>query len=485
MRTWLQLNTVVVSTAIHWDYTCVFDACFIPMAKLASDNLLAALRSHPRSSVAELCSLLGNISASTLTHTMSNLDDEVVRRGELYRIRHALRRPIRGMRTSIPLYRIDELGLGTQVGLLDGIYPEGTALQFNLDFDWPLIDSMQDGWFEGLPYPLVDIRPQGFLGRNFARNRAMDFQVSENPDHWSDDDLIHVLSIAGYDQPGNLILGETAYQRFLESSQSGAKRYLRDEDVVEAYPKQAETALAKGNVGFAVGGEFPKFTASRLIDDQPTEVLVKFSAVDASPASQRWSDLLVCEHLALETVAKNLGIAAANSQLYRFADQTFLEVQRFDRHGSAGRSPVCSLSSLNAALIGMMPAPWPKVACRLLRNQWLSAQDFEAIEKIWWFGRLIANTDMHEGNLAFRPGLKLAPIYDMLPMMYAPARGGEILAKDFKPDLPLLAEAATWRQVVTVANQYWNTCAQDMRISPEFREICQGNADKTAALMVR
>ncbi len=453
------------------------------MTKLKTESLLTALRAHPRASAAELCILLGNINKSTLTRAMTNLEDEVVRRGGSRRIRYALRRPIRGVTTSIPLYRIDEQGQGTQMGSLDCIYPEGTALQFSQDFGWPLTDGMNDGWFEGLPYPLVDLRPQGFLGRNFARHRAMDLQVSENPDDWSDDDVIHVLSIAGYDQPGNLILGETAYRRFLESCQPGAKHYLRDEDLPGAYPKQAENALAHGDAGSSAAGEFPKFTASRLIDGQPTEVLVKFSGADGSPAVQRWADLLVCEHLALEMIAKELGIATARSRIYRFAGRTFLEVQRFDRHGSSGRSPVCTLSSLNAALLGMIPAPWPKVAYHFLWHQWLSVQDVEAIEKIWWFGRLIANTDMHEGNLAFRPGLKLAPVYDMLPMMYAPARGGELPTKDFKPDLPLPAEAVAWKQVVTVASQYWKTCAQDIRISPAFRAICQGNADKTELLI--
>jgi hypothetical protein len=41
-----------------------------------------------------------------------------------------------------------------------------------------------------------------------------------------------------------------------------------------------------------------------------------------------------------------------------------------------------------------------------------------------WLG----NTDMQEGNLAFRPGLALARVYDVLSMMYAPLDNGEVPA---------------------------------------------------------
>jgi len=42
--------------------------------------------------------------------------------------------------------------------------------------------------------------------------------------------------------------------------------------------------------------------------------------------------------------------------------------------------------------------------------------------------RLIANTDMHLGNLTFHVEgtFRLAPAYDMLPMAYAPLPGGEV-----------------------------------------------------------
>ncbi len=85
-------------------------------------------------------------------------------------------------------------------------------MAFSEHFDWPLDKGqMSDGWFEGLPYPLYDMRPQGFLGRNFAHLYGQQLQVTENLYDWSDDDIVHVLATLGHDQSGDLILGEQAH----------------------------------------------------------------------------------------------------------------------------------------------------------------------------------------------------------------------------------------------------------------------------------
>ena len=189
------------------------------------------------------------------------------------------------------------------------------------------------------------------------------------------------------------------------------------------------------------------------------------SCLAESPAVERWADLLVCEHLALNAVQRLLNIAAAQTRIRKIADRTFLEVVRFDRTGEFGRSAVCTLQSLNTALLGAASTSWNKVALQLHREGFISGADAHTIELIWWFGRLIANTDMHEGNLAFRPGLTVAPVYDMLPMFYAPARGGEVAPKTFSPQLPLPPERGAWAQAAAAAVEYWAGCAGDVRIS--------------------
>lgn len=446
------------------------------MTRPLSETLLRLLREHPRAGSAELCRWLGGVNRSTLARALRPLDGLVLSRGGSRRTRYALRRELRGSAAAIPVYRIDEAGQGHQLGLLDLVYPEGSALSLHEPLRWPLADDARDGWFDGLPYPIVDMRPQGFLGRNFAHRHAQELAVSSNPDDWSDSDIVHVLAGTGYDQPGDLILGTRAYRRFLEDRQHAPAAVVSDAQLELAYPQLAADALAQGVVGSSAGGEFPKFTTRRLLGERRVDVIVKFSGADGSPAVQRWSDLLVCEHLALVTVNAALGIAAAESAIRQHAGRTFLEVIRFDRHGEFGRSPVCTLASINAALVGSAATSWPATAQELCRRGWLAADDVARIARIWWFGRLIGNTDMHDGNLAFRPGLVLAPVYDMLPMLYAPLRGGELPARAFLPELPLPAEAVLWRQAAAAASDYWQRCAGDSRISPDFRRVCADNA---------
>jgi hypothetical protein len=455
------------------------------VTKLRTDDLTRILREHSRAGSTELCARLNGISRATLTRALKTLGDAVIVGGESRRTRYALRRPLRGNATPVPLYRIDEHGQGHEIGQLSLVFPEGSHLSFQETFSWPLDRDMSDGWFHGLPYVLVDMRPQGFLGRNFAHARALDLGVSDNPDDWPEDDVVHVLATTGYDQPGDLILGEVAYRRFLNYRQTGEDRFLAESAVEASYLKSAEDAMRHSDAGSSAGGEFPKFTASRHLNGKKVDVIIKFSGADDSPAVRRWSDLLVCEHLAAVTMPRKLQVLSADSAIYQCNGRTLLEVVRFDRHGDFGRSPVCTLTSLNAALIGTAGGPWPKTVRMLQAAGWLSEADTREVALIWWFGRLIGNTDMHDGNLAFRPGLALAPAYDMLPMAYAPMRGGELPNREYSPDLPLPAEAPIWRQAAEAAVYFWNMCAEDPRIGTDFRRICDVNGRNMTTLLSR
>jgi len=449
--------------------------------KATSGDLVRVLRAHPRASGAELCRQLGGINRSTLMRLAAQLGLEIVRRGGSRRTRYALRRALRGRNESLPLYRIDPQGDGHLTAWLDLTAPGGCALAFVEPFVWPLDDAMRDGWFESLPYPVLDMRFQGFMGRNFAHRHWRLLGVAEVLDSWTDDDVVHVLANLGYDQPGDLILGEAAYQLHLDARQRQESRLIAEQQLAQAYPALAEQALSLGEAGSSAGGEFPKFTVQRIRHGEPTAVIVKFSGAGNSPAERRWADLLVCEHLALETLATESGIRAARSEIHRFAGRTFLEVQRFDRAGAHGRLPVCTLGSLNAALLGKAGMAWPQLAEALRLRGWLAEAAVRQVELLWWFGRLIANSDMHEGNLAFHPGLTLAPAYDMLPMLYAPQRGGEIPPRTYTPALPLPQEKTAWRQAAQTARAYWARCAGDERISAEFRVVCAGNERQLAA----
>ena len=57
------------------------------------------------------------------------------------------------------------------------------------------------------------------------------------------------------------------------------------------------------------------------------------------------------------------------------------------------------------------------------------------VGELHWLGRFIANADMHHDNLGLRPAgghFTLAPAYDMLPMIYAPLRAGEVPQRELR-----------------------------------------------------
>jgi hypothetical protein len=457
-------------------------------------DLLATLRLGGRLQAGDLLKTLG-VSRATLMRWVRAAGDEVIVRGSARHTTYAARRSLRGANAALPLFRVDEQGDVQEVARLDLTYPDGCAVAFLADFGWPLDEQMQAGWFDGLPYPLNDMRPQGFLGRNFARHYAEMLQVPQDPTAWSDDHALHVISLLGTDLLGNLIVGEPACRQWLRRLQDARlgrdPPALADHQMQQAYADLAQTAMAQGLVGSSAGGEFPKFEVVRQFPDGRVQhVLVKFSGSDGAPGTQRWADLLVCEHLASRVLPANLGIRAATSRIHRWGTRTFLEVERFDRHGKLGRSGVASWSSLNGALFGLADVPWTEAARRLAARGWLSADDARHVAILWHFGRLIGNTDMHEGNLSFeptmrhgKPCLRLAPAYDMLPMLYAPARGVELPVREFEPTLPLPAERENWECAADAALAFWQAVAEDARISAAFKGLCAENA--TALLELR
>ncbi|MBC7603303.1 MAG: type II toxin-antitoxin system HipA family toxin YjjJ [Ramlibacter sp.] len=445
-----------------------------------ADDVILTLRSWHRMPSAQLLGRLG-VSRPTLMRATQALGAQLVTRGRARRTAYAARRAIRGSFDTLPLYRIDANGQVEEVAVLHPTYPQGCAADFLEPPEWPLDLDMADGWFDGLPYMLDDMRPQGFLGRHFASAIAPVLQVPENPEHWSEDDALHVLCVVGSDQPGCYIIGEPALRTWLAQSQSPLAA-LTNRQVATAYPALADAAMGRGNPGSSAGGEFPKFTTLRDFNGTTSHVIVKFSGSDKSPGARRWADLIVCEHLASQVVREHLDMASAESRIVQAGGRTFLEVRRFDRHGARGRSPVCSWSALNAALFGLAGKPWTAGAAALRASEYIDEATQAQIQRLWHFGKLIGNTDMHDGNLSFMPGppglaaLELAPVYDMLPMLYAPDRALELAERPFDPSLPLPAERTAWRSALPAARAFWSAAATDSRISASFRKICALNA---------
>ena len=161
-----------------------------------SKKALEILRTWNRQQAGELLARLG-VSRPSLMRAMTELQGQVVSLGRARRTAYAARRAIRGNLKPIPFYRVDERGQVHEFGMLEPIYPAGCAAKLEEDFPWPLDEEMKDGWFRGLPYPFGDMRPQGFLGRNFAHQYAAILQVDEGLTRWNEDDVLHVLSVLG------------------------------------------------------------------------------------------------------------------------------------------------------------------------------------------------------------------------------------------------------------------------------------------------
>jgi len=157
--------------------------------------------------------------------------------------------------------------------------------------------------------------------------------------------------------------------------------------------------------------------------------------------------------------------------------RTFLEVERFDRIGEFGRIATTSLASLDNAFVGMGNGSWIEASRRLAKEKVIPSSLINNISILWWFGKLIANSDMHFGNLTFliEPEVKLSPAYDMLPMLYAPLAGGEVPERQFLANLPMPAEQDEWSKAFIMALEFWDIASNDPRITDAFKQICKTN----------
>ncbi|MEO6279532.1 type II toxin-antitoxin system HipA family toxin YjjJ [Roseateles sp.] len=445
-------------------------------------SLERLLRPRGPMGLAEIAASLG-CSTKTAQRLIATAGDAAMAAGQTRRRRIAWRREIRGLRVEAPVYRIDAEGRPQRVGVLRPIWPQGCHLE-GIAPARPTQMQATDGWHDGLPYPLYDLRPQGFLGRAFARRHAPGLSLPPDPRDWDDDALLLGLSAFGDDLPGELIVGDAALRRFLDARLNQAWPIFEAE-LLAAYTALAAQAMDGGLPGSSAGGEFPKFTAARELPGMVTpHCVVKFSGADDSATVQRWRDLLVCEHLAAGVLREQ----SARTRLLVHEGRHFLESERFDRIGPHGRRGVVSLASVNAGLVGEATDDWARVAKALAGLGLLSPQDAERAAERQLFGQLIANSDMHGGNLGFfhdAAGLRLAPSYDQLPMRYAPLAGGEVLTPPLVAALPMPAERERWQRVAPLALAFWQTAAEDQRISTGFRELCAGNAatlDRAMAL---
>lgn len=435
--------------------------------------LAAALRRRQIASAADLAADIG-VSQPTLSRLLRALGHSVVSVGRARRTRYALLRSVRGLPRALPIYRVGPSGQPRQWATLGAIDPEGAYVRDASALGWPLDETMREGVFPSVPYFILDMRPQGFLGRAFAREHAARLNLPVDPTRWSDDDVLVALVSAGEDMPGDLIVGAPALEAF-QHRRAAPLVPVRLRERETLYPQRAAAALRGEAPGSSAGGEFAKFTAAIEAQDGVQHVIVKFSPADDNAAAARWRDLLIAEHHAPAALS-GLGVPAAGSDIVLAAGRVFLQVPRFDRMGEHGRHAALTLAAIEPALLGLGDVRWEGAAAELHRQGWLPGDDLARITRLSLFGDFIGNSDMHGGNLAFLQSaagkLSLAPAYDMLPMLFAPNRTGEIVARRLAARPPAPGGEAPWREALAAALGYWSRLADDERISDSFRRVC-------------
>lgn len=362
-----------------------------------------------------------------------------------------------------PLYVTDEAGNSTRWGSL-----------FMLgDSHLRVVSRPEYGDFESfshghLPWFLRSLRPEGFLGR--LRGQQLSY-ASDNPEDWSLEQILNAVLSSEQDTPGAFTLGDEFGEHLPEAPLDATAR-ADHYDVIAADVGRTLPA------GSSAGGEQPKFVAHLNAPDGYQRLVVKFSPLRGTPYGERWHDLLWAEHLALETLAQG-GASAANSRIVQSGRRTYLESIRFDRVGVAGKRHVLPMSALHAHFAGGPQQHWV-ASCELLAQRGLlSSNDVQRVRLLRDFGRLIGNTDMHFGNLNFfvidlaqlaKPHFTLAPVFDMLPMIWRPNEfKDEMGYTPFAVPQRLPGSAATGGTARRLAARFWDVLGECQSVSDGLR----------------
>jgi hypothetical protein len=440
--------------------------------QLSRENLLSMLMLRGPISATDLAASLG-VNRTTIVRAIEELGPRVCVFGATRSTRYVVRRPVRNVGDRWPIYRINETGHAQAWAEVESLHDRRWRILWaSAPPAWAQHFSKREGLWQVYPFFLGDIRPQGFLGRALAGRISTALQVPANPQTWSDDDTMIYLQAAGEDLPGSLVVGDDCLRRALQQALTPfPETLIAESERAERYAALAEQT-ARALPDSSAGGEQPKFLTTVTRESGAlAPVLVKYSPPLDQPTGRRWADLLLGEWLAHEILAGQ-GLALPGAQIIDAAGRRFLEVPRFDRTAMGGRRGVVSLESLHNAAIGSGPRNWPFEVNELIQEGLVDPSALATTRRLHAFGELIGNTDMHPGNLAFWMDdalpFRLAPSYDMLPMLWSPGPQGEIVKRTFAPAPPLPSALEAWQEAAVWAITFWQRLAADPRLSPAF-----------------
>ena len=436
---------------------------------LNSADLRLRIQSSGPLSAEELAGPL-RVSRLTVQRAMRELEGEVVRLGITRATRYAIRRPVMGTLAQLKIDRINPHGDRNQWAELTALYGGWQVEWAKKVPQWASLITDHAGFCDGLPFFLSDLRPQGYLGRAVVRSLPAAHGLPPDIRTWSDDHTWGYLMHHGHDAPGNLVIGERASTSFgaVPEAVLASERHVH-------YPRMATLADAGHPAGSSVEGEQPKFIAYVAGDGacEPAPCVVKFTDRLDRPTGRRWADLLLGEQIAVSLLHDYESSDTARPKLFDFDNRRFYEIPRFDRGYQGGRRGIVSLRSLHdAGVTGKDTTDWKEAARGLANGGWLTDADVDRIELRWHFGRLIGNSDMHFGNLAFFWGdelpFQVTPVFDMLPMLWAPRPAEALPSPVFDPKPPD-GDSRLWREACQLAGVFWRKMEDAPELSDDFR----------------
>jgi hypothetical protein len=462
------------------------------------------------------------VSQPVFSRLTAMLGDELLITGRSRSTRYSLIRSLEGIPAAVPIYEVEQQGTTRRVGVLHAVRPHGFVFE-------SFTDDVPGGYYDDLPFFIDDLRPAGFLGRLVPRQHP-ELSLPSDIRDWSAEHNLKYLCRFGWDCVGALIVGEEAFELFLKHVQNPPD-FIDMADRSREYIKRARNILAYGVPGSSAAGEQPKFLAVRSSDRQP--VMVKFVLDPRSVVGRRRTDLLIAEHVVHQVLQRHNCSVARSELVFGDGGELFLEIERFDRLGTQGRRGIISLRVLDNQFVGRL-GEWGKTAVALQKSGTI---DGKAVYQIRWFdlfGRLIANSDMHEGNVSFftRGALciEIAPVYDMLPMFFATriddnvnnvvskstqvigdvqpwttvplstSTAGDAIAsryttrdqaatysvlksaEDWVPPTPSPVDVDLWPTVLDAALDFWEMLSSHEEISGDFKEIAQRCNEKLRTL---
>lgn len=319
-----------------------------------------------------------------------------------------------------------------------------------------------------LPWLFWDMSPSGYLGRRFAQ-QFPELHLPDSDALWSAEHCLTAITQRGEDLSGNLIIGETSRARFEQdfapAIKSGALKRSDYAAVIEEFLRSAAPAA-----GSSLGGARPKLVLHSVGSTAPRDVLLKFTPPLDTELGRRWNQLLLIESLCARTLDRH-GIAAvgahpASYQVLPGGTRGALMLPRFDREPSLGRGGASTLYWL-ALSRDEFEKSAPAVMLSLAADGLVSEEDARTVALVHQFSAAIGNTDSHLGNygLTFdaRGKARLAPIYDVTAMVFAPLA-------DELPDSRVTARATPIPEKVAPLFQTLVSLVQaDPQIDPKFR----------------